>query len=120
MFDFSSDGRLVPKSGGGVSSIKIRDSETGQEIPIKMLNINQAHKTLGHFKAPGKQKRNKEETSPTTQVKLIRKKVAIIAREIAMSTITRYGVKLAYNTIYTPAVQYALPQNFFEEDSLDK
>ena len=37
-----------------------------------------------------------------------------------ISPITRYGAKLAYNTIYTPAVRYALPQSFFDETVLDK
>ena len=37
-----------------------------------------------------------------------------------MSPITRYGAKIAYNIIYTPAVRYVLPQSFFQEEALDK
>ena len=72
-FKFSSNGWPIPTSGGGTTSIKIQDAETNKEISIKMLTINQAHKTLGHFKAPGKQKRDKEATTPTTQTELLRK-----------------------------------------------
>ena len=37
-----------------------------------------------------------------------------------MSPITRMGAKLAYHTVYLPAIKYTLPQSFYPRDLLDK
>ena len=43
-FEFKTDGWPTPMDGNKGKILIIKDAETGQEVPIKTLSINQAYK----------------------------------------------------------------------------
>jgi len=112
-FRFKADGTPVPLLKSFDHDISVRDSITGDRIPIPAKHSTEAHKTLGHYKAPADRYQKQQLYALTSTAK----RLSIL---LSTSPINRAGSKLAYHSIYASAVGYALPQSFFTKAQLDK
>ena len=68
------------------------------------------HKTLGHWKAPA--------GKGTKQLSVLTKKGRTLAFQLLNSPATPSQAFLFYTAIYSPAIQYVLPQSFFHPAQL--
>jgi hypothetical protein len=93
--------------------ILIKDSETNEMIPILPKLSSNAHKTLGHWKAPF-------EPNSKTQLALLVEKSKQQTILIATGTLSQHSASLAYFGIYLASLKYVLPQCHFHHDHLDK
>ena len=75
--------------------MQIKDHK-GNYIPIDEKNIFEAHKSLGHYKAPAGNRR--------TQFEETLKKAMKIADSISISPVGRSEAKILYETVYRPSV----------------
>lgn len=82
-----------------------------QEGPF-FVSCSKPHKTLGHWKAPAGIAR--------TQTTVLKDKVKLMNLQIATSSVSRYGARLAYHAIVVATLQYVLPQCHFTKAVLQK
>jgi len=94
-------------------NITVRDSITGDRISIPAKTATDAHKTLGHYKAPADGRQKQQLHAMTHRAKQL-------SLLLSTSPIGRSGSMLAYQSMYASAVDYALPQSFFSKAQLDK
>ncbi len=81
--------------------VKIRDSETGQEVLIEQQDCNEAHKTLGAMETPS--------GDHTREVARLREKARGIAQRISSATITRSEANIIYRSMYIPSIKKSFP-----------
>ena len=100
-FEFDPDGTPSRVSPIQAPPVMITKQVTGQAIPIRHLSPYTPHKTLGHWKSPV--------GSLCTQLATITTKMQEISIQVSMSSLSRYGARLAYHAIYVAALRYVEP-----------
>lgn len=95
------------------TNINLKDSASGQLIPITAKSADDPHRTLGHWKAPADPKQSRQLHVLTTKAKTI-------ATLIHIAHLTRFGSTMAYHGIYISSLKFVLPQCFFNESALKK
>jgi hypothetical protein len=110
-FKFKPNGEPRPILETPPHPIMILDSETNEMIPIPPKRADDAHKTLGHWKAPADPRQAQQLSTLTT-------KGQQVMSHITTSPLSRFGATLAYLGIYIPGLKYVLPQCFFPEHQL--
>ena len=89
-FCFKADGTPVPLLKSFYHDISVRDSITGDRIPIPAKHATDAHKTLGNYKAPADCHQKQQLHALTSTAK----RLSIL---LSKSPINRAGSKLAYH-----------------------
>lgn len=111
-FQFRPNGQPIVCLQKYDEAIHVLDIESQTRIPIPSKRAFEAHKTLGHYKAP--------HSNLKTELQNVQKKAQRLALLISVSPITRQGAFLAYRTVYLPSICYTLPQSFFSKKMLEK
>jgi len=112
-FSFAPNGTPSPDLTLPATPLQIKDSETGQYIPIPAKQANEPHKTLGHWKSPC-------ERNNKIQLKALTTKAQQTTTLIATGSFSRYGTQIAYAGVYLASLKYVLPQCYFDHKHLAK
>ena len=112
-FRFKPDGTPFPTIETPTPPIIVLDAETHSTIPIPPKQANEQHKTLGHWKSPVMPKHCK-------QLQALTSTALQISNQISTSPLSRFGAMIAYFGKYIPALNYILPQCFFNATQLFK
>ena len=81
--------------------VKIKDSETGQEILIEQQDCNNPHKTLGAMETPS--------GDYTSEVKRLVEKARAMAQRISTACVSRSEATIIYRSMYLPSINYSFP-----------
>jgi hypothetical protein len=103
IFNAHPDGSVSPILPAYPDPIELRDSQTGEVIPVPSKRADNSHHTLGHWKAPADARQLKQLAEMTT-------KAQSIATLIHLANLTRYGATHAYHGIYVTSLKYVLPR----------
>jgi hypothetical protein len=112
-FKFKPDGTPVPLIQSFDHGITVSDATTGERVSIPAKTATDAHKTLGHYKAPADPRQKR-------QLQALIERAKQLSVLLSTSPISRSGAMLAYRSMYVAAVGYALPQSFFTKAQLDQ
>lgn len=105
-FRFQPNGTPTVLGNDTVAPLSLHDPGSETEQLIQSLPPTQAHKILGHWKAPADPRQQQ-------QLQSLLQKAERIATIISASPITRQGASLAYFGKYIPGLRYVLPQCWF-------
>jgi hypothetical protein len=97
IFKAHPDGSASPILPAYPDPIELRDSQTGELIPVPSKRADDAHCTLGHWKAPADARQLK-------QLAAMIAKAQSIATLIHLANLPRYGATLAYHGIYVTSL----------------
>lgn len=81
-------------------TITIRDPETNTEVPIRHLNCDVAHRTLGQMKSPI--------SNPSAHHKFLERKSTEWLGAIQQTKLTRPEARAAYEALWFPSISYGL------------
>jgi hypothetical protein len=107
--DYQPDGTPLPRGGQVRPSLSIK-SPTNDVVNIPPKSVYNAHKTLGHHKAPA--------GTGKTQLLKLQAKQSHLNQCLTSSPATATQALSYYHTIYLPSI-YVLPQTFFDDAALD-
>jgi hypothetical protein len=101
-FQFAPDGAPSMQGGHVGPDIEIDDELTGQPISIPRKSVFNAHKTLGHYKAPAGNSR--------TQYTVLHQHGLTTATRVLSSPLTPTEAHMYYHAIWNAQMKYVLPQ----------
>jgi exonuclease III len=112
-WEFTAQGvpTLIPMHEDHINALTVRDSHTGEEHRIQLMSTYQAHKTLGHYKAPiGNQ---------TEQFRQLKKKSDDNTAFLWTCPLTHLEAWTYYFACYLPSVGYPLACSALTKNQLD-
>jgi hypothetical protein len=98
------------RPGKVTKQITIKDPKTGEEIPITSKSILNAHKTLGHYRAPA--------GTSKTQLQALQSKSKLMAKQVSSTPMNSRTALIFYQTIYLKSINFVLPCSFFSPKQL--
>ena len=103
---------LVPLHEAYVDALNIRDTHTSEDLRIQVMSVYQAHKTLGHYKAPvGNQ---------MEQFRQLKKKSDESTAFLWTCPLTQLEAWTYYFACYLPSVGYPLACSAMTKTQLDQ
>jgi hypothetical protein len=109
-FDFESNG--IPHMRHSPGESILLQNDLGEEVQIKSKNIFQPRKNLGHFKSP--------KGGTIVQAATVEKTATKLTEAIDRCGGTRTEIRMLYDSVWKPAVEYVIPQSFLSEKQLNK
>jgi len=109
-FDFDDNG--IPHMRHSPGDSILLQNDQGNDVKIKSKNIFQPRKNLGHLKSPSQ--------SAITQAIAIEKTATGLTDAVDRCGGTRSEVRMLYESVWKPAVEYVIPQSFLSEKQLSK
>jgi hypothetical protein len=101
-FQFATDGTPSMQGGHVGPAIEIDDDFTGRKTSIPRKSVFDAHKTLGHYKAPAGNSR--------TQFNALYQLGLTTSSQVLGSPLTPIEANMYYNAIWNAQMRYVLPQ----------
>lgn len=99
-FDDEGVARLT-KADESAFSVKMRDSESGDEVQIDQKECDEAHKTLGAMETPS--------GNYKAEVQRLLEKAKKMAQQIATALVNIHEAKVIFWTMYLPSISYSFP-----------
>ena len=102
---------LVPTHASSQSSLQVKDQSTGEQHNLHLLSAYEAHKTLGHYKAPA--------GTSNEQYRQLKKKSDELTNFLWTCPLTRNEAWTFYYACYLPSIGYPLPCSALSRKQLD-
>ena len=94
------------------ASVRIKDSETGEEVNIERQECDNAHKTLGAMETPSGDYR--------AEVKRLLAKAKVTAQRISSAAISRNEAVVIFRSMFLPSISYSFPVGILTCKEADK